>query len=481
MATTNIEKSNQDLLFEFDSQALAQLAVGTSVFIACVLTLADVLPSLPMVTSVLSLVLRLVGDWIVVVVVWFIGFQALAQCLKLLSRGVLVTEDGIKLSRFDKLVPWSSIKAVSLEPNWFFTKLFSLKEPARRLTFLFHFEVKNDFVRKFLFPNFIPSFFFKRSTFDSLVYTVLERSQLLDNLRESFQGEDIPYEYSLTAVRQEDIEQVRGTSLWLGRQRLLVGTMILVFMFFFLGRKAYSYYCFNSGTQLAKNHNFSAAKPYFERSVLLEPTFAPGWNHLGQTNFKLAEMYQDKKNFEEARNCWNRAILLKLDYVEPRLNLTRLAILRGDLREADELLEHVARLVPDNQLYLLDRAELFVRKGQALEALKACRALLAAPTIPAEYKFKANCIAAMAELERGRTQEAARLLAGYSRDAHRYCRGEDLTYFYCVLAQIALAQGDLTEARNFINIAYGRQPHNPDVHLLLARFSNSNSNSQLVR
>ena len=86
-------------LYRFDSQALAQLAVGTSVFIACVLTAADILPLWPISDSLLSLALRLVGQWIVVVVVWFVGFQAIAHTLKFISKGVVVTDYGIKLSR----------------------------------------------------------------------------------------------------------------------------------------------------------------------------------------------------------------------------------------------------------------------------------------------------------------------------------------------------------------------------------------------
>ena len=84
-------------LYRFDSQALAQLAVGTSVFIACVLTAADILPLWPISDSLLSLALRLVGQWIVVVVVWFVGFQAIAHTLKFISKGVVVTDYGIKL------------------------------------------------------------------------------------------------------------------------------------------------------------------------------------------------------------------------------------------------------------------------------------------------------------------------------------------------------------------------------------------------
>jgi hypothetical protein len=193
--------STKPTLYPFDSQALTQLAVGSSVFIAFVLAITDVIPLIPNTTSVIGLVLRLVGDWIIVAVIWFLAFLAITQSLKFISRGVWINDKGIKLSLFDRVVPWTAIRAVAIEPNFFFTKLFGLKHTARRLTILFHFEVKNKILSSLLFPNYVPSFFFSKETFDLLVRDVFERSGALPA---KVLPENLPYEYAVVAAAGSD-------------------------------------------------------------------------------------------------------------------------------------------------------------------------------------------------------------------------------------------------------------------------------------
>ncbi|MFA7338229.1 MAG: hypothetical protein WC028_15690 [Candidatus Obscuribacterales bacterium] len=468
--------STKPTLYPFDSQALTQLAVGSSVFIAFVLAITDVIPLIPNTTSVIGLVLRLVGDWIIVAVIWFLAFLAITQSLKFISRGVWISDKGIKLSLFDRVVPWTSIRAVAIEPNIFFTKLFGLKHTARRLTILFHFEVKNKLISSLLFPNYVPSFFFSKETFDQLVKVVFAKSGALSS---ETMPSDLPYEYSVVAAAGPDAsfegdswKQLRKTYNWLNKQKILVTGVILVSLVVFLGRRAMVYYCFNSAGKAAAEANFELARDYYQWSVKLEPMFAAGWNGLGQAEFRLAE--QRQADFSTAVRDWRRAIFLKLDYVEPRLNIVRVCLYRRDYTEASRLLEHALKLAPYDGLALLEKAELDLARGQYSQAQKDARLLLSQGVHGNqnhEYIFKARCLLAQAKLAQGDAIGAQKEIEKYSSDPQSFTKGEDVTYLLMTRAQILLALGHLDQAESHIRLAVRRQPYNQEVLVQAALIS----------
>lgn len=468
--------STKPTLYPFDSQALTQLAVGSSVFIAFVLAITDVIPLIPNTTSVIGLVLRLVGDWIIVAVIWFLAFLAITQSLKFISRGVWISDKGIKLSLFDRVVPWTSIRAVAIEPNIFFTKLFGLKHTARRLTILFHFEVKNKLISSLLFPNYVPSFFFSKETFDQLVKVVFAKSGALSS---ETMPSDLPYEYSVVAAAGPDAsfegdswKQLRKTYNWLNKQKILVTGVILVSLVVFLGRRAMVYYCFNSAGKAAAEANFELARDYYQWSVKLEPMFAAGWNGLGQAEFRLAE--QRQADFSTAVRDWRRAIFLKLDYVEPRLNIVRVCLYRRDYTEASRLLEHALKLAPYDGLALLEKAELDLARGQYSQAQKDARLLLSQGVHGNqnhEYIFKARCLLAQAKLAQGDAIGAQKEIEQYSSDPQSFTKGEDVTYLLMTRAQILLALGHLDQAESHIRLAVRRQPYNQEVLVQAALIS----------
>ena len=468
--------STKPTLYPFDSQALTQLAVGSSVFIAFVLAITDVIPLIPNATSVIGLVLRVVGDWIIVAVIWFLAFLAITQSLKFISRGVWVSDKGIKLSRFDRVVPWTSMRAVAIEPNFFFTKLFGLKHTARRLTILFHFEIKNKILSSLLFPNYVPSFFFSKETFDLLVRDVFERSGALPA---KVLPENLPYEYAVVAAAGTDgsfevdgWKPLRKTYSWLNKQKILVTGLILLSLVVFLGRRAMVYYCFNSAGKAASEARFEVARDYYQWSVKLEPMFAAGWNGLGQAEFRLAE--QRKADFSTAVRDWRRAIFLKLDYVEPRLNIVRVCLYRRDYAEASRLLEHALKLAPYDGLALLEKAELDLALGHYSQAQKDARLLLSQGVHSnqnPEYIFKARCLLAQAKLAQGDAHSAEKEIEQYSSDPQSFTKGEDVTYLLMTRAQILLALGQLDAAENHIRLAVRRQPYNQEVLVQAALIS----------
>lgn len=468
---------NSPDLFPFDSKSLAQLAVGSSVVIATLLAVPDGVALIPGATSLISWSLRLIGIWVIGAVLWFVGFGALVQLLRIVSRGIIATPSGLKLSRFDRLILWSDIQAISLEPNVFFTRIFSLKVPARKLTIFFRLTGKNKILGSILFPNFVPSFFFSKETFDGLVKTIFERSQILPAAK---LPQTLDHDYKIFAFRPEQLSTVRTTSRWLSRQRVIVTVIIGVSLVVFLGRKAAVNYAFNSGLKAYREGRLDKAREFFRLSVSCEPTFAVGWNALGECEFHLAET--NLTDFELARKDWKYAQICKPDFVEPKLNLARLALYQRKFKEASEQIEHATFFDPQNVLALVDKAELDIRRGLPSEGLREARLVLSqiagahqsnamqqTSSPDAEFAFLAHCLIAQAKLDMTDVEGAALELKPFLDDPADYKNGENITYMYIVKARILAAQKRYKDAEKLALGAARRQPRNEEALAVAAQ------------
>jgi len=452
-------------LFLFDSKSLAQLAVGSSVVIATLLSVPDGIALIPRATSLVSWGLHVIGNWVIAAVLWFVGFNALVHLLRLISRGVLASSTGLKLSRFDRLINWSDIQAISLEPNPFFTRIFSLKVPARKLTVYFRFTAKNKLLANVLFPNFVPSFFFDRDTFDALLRAVFTKSEILPASMLPAVFDD---HYSVLAFRREQVSTVRRTCRWQNKQRVLVTCIIAISLVLFLGRKAAVYYSFNSGQKAFREGRFDKAREYFDLAIKFDPTFAWAWNGLGECDFRKAE--SELEDFSPARREWTIALLCKPDFVEPKLNLARLAFYQRNFFEAADQIERAIGLDAQNTLAILDKAELEIRRGKPVEGLKFARIVVTQTSGPAEDKgqsrelaFLAHCLIAQAKLDMNDPAGAAFELKDYSDDPTDYNSGENITYMYTVKSRIFAAQKLYKDAERLAQLAVHRQPHNEEA------------------
>ena len=467
-----VAESSPDL-YLFDSKTLAQLSVGSAVVIATLLSVPDAVALIPGATSIISWALRLIGNWVIGAVLWFVGFGALVQLLRLVSRGVWAGASGLKLSRFDRLIQWSDIQSISLEPNAFFTRIFSLKVPARRLTVYFRFTAKNKILANVLFPNFIPSFFFTKETFDALVRTIFDRSQILPSAQLPL---NLDHDYAVFAFRPEQITIVKNTSNWLNKQRLIVTAVIAISLIVFLGRKAIVYYAYNSALKEYSRGQFEKADRSFKLSTDFDYTFAAGWNGRAQTEFHLAEM--KLTSFDQARIFWHRALLCKPDYVEPRLGLARLDFYKRDFVSAADNITRAAFFAPQNTLVMLEQAEFDVRYGRPAQGLKEARLLVSQAQASAEYVFMAHCLIAQAKLDQGDVAGAALEMSTYSNQAADFVSGENVTYMYIVKSRIATAQKNFVAAENFAQAALRRQPHDLEALVQAAQAFTDRGNAQ---
>lgn len=456
----------EGLLFPFNEKALAQLARGTAVVIATCLALPDAIALIPNATSPVSWAIRVIGVWTIASVAWFVGFLFLTGIFKLISGGVLLTSKGLKLSRFDRLIPYGCIHSVLLEPNHLFTRLFSLPDTARRLTILFDLGFGGKLVKSFLFPNFVPSFFFSKATFDALVLHLLARTGLkLPTLEMKEQLEQpLPPDLAFCSIEKDKLPAVATTFRFLKSQRNLVTIIIAISLVSFLGRKAVVNFAYNSGNRAYSQARFDSAKQYYDLAVKVDPTFAVAWNALGQTQFRLSE--RNLTDFKNAEGCWRTAILCKLDYVEPRLNLARLALVGRDFREARRLVVHAEKLAPQDNLAPLMEAEIELRQGRLAECLNVLSRVKG--KLSGDQELLSHCLRAQALLFDGKTKEAFNEVSAYSLNPTTYSHGENVTLLLSTRALIEVRQGHFAEALPLARLSVQRQPNNADILLAAA-------------
>ena len=236
----------------------------------------------------------------------------------------------------------------------------------------------------------------------------------------------------------------------------------------FLGRKGFVYYCYNSGQKDYRENRLQKAAEYYDLATKFDPTFAAAYNGLGQCEFHLAET--NLTDFAKARKNWKIALLCKPDYVEPKLNLARLALYQRKFAEAADYIEHATFFDPQNTLALLEKAELDIRRGNPAEGLKGARFVVSqtegnTKNAPGqiEFAFLAHCLLAQAKLDMGDVAGADSELKSYSNDPADFQNGQNVTYMYMVRARILTLQGKYQEAEKMALAAVRRQPRNEEV------------------
>lgn len=443
-------------LFPFDGKALAQLARGTSVVIATCMALPDAVALIPVATSPVSWALRLIGHWTIALVLWFVGFLALTNAFRLISRGVVLTSKGLRISRLDRLIPYTSIQAVALEPNHFFTRIFSLPDTARRTTILFDLGFGGKLVKEFLFPNYVPSFFFSRPTYDAFVLKLLQNSRLQEPTHNGALEPDLAF----CSLKEDKQKRVAGTFRYLNKQAIFLPIIIAISLTMFLGKKAVVNFLFNSGSKAVNEARYEKARDYYDLAVKLDPTFAVAWNSLGELEFVLAD--RKLASYKKAINCWNAAIMCKLDYVEPRLHLARLDLMQRNFAGAEEKISHALKLAQTYPLTQVEAAELDFRLGRFTKAIEHARLALANEPNTSANTHLAKCLIARSLLALNDESGAMREIQDLRLDPSDYAYGENVSYLLMTRAKIESYIRHHDMAVRLANQSMQRQPRNYD-------------------
>lgn len=444
-------------LFKIDSQSLARLAQGSSVLIASLLAIPDAFALIPGASSPLSWMLKLIGVWISAAVLWFVGFLGILHIVRLLVRGVTVSPDGIKLWRLARPIRWERLDAVSVEEQLVFSKLFSLKPAARKLTLYSRFKSEKKIFKKILVPQPVPSFFFKPADFDRMVRKILESKYAIDPT--SVIG-------SFTSIEAQP--NLRTTAKALRYQQILITLLIGFGLVGLLGRKATVNYVYNMGNQVLVKNDLPEAERLYKSATEIDPFFYAPFNNLGNVQFRRGKTADAVLN-------WQHALALKPDFVEPMISLSHIQMQKRDYVKAKELINSALVLAPLNAYAMVNRADYFVRLGQLTPALRDARHVLAQQDTKDKRPFyTAKCIEAECLALSGKPQKALDELSTIERNVNS--RDFNRTSFF-ICKIVALRElGNTGEALNTALLARQRIGDTADILTELTRLYLANGN-----
>jgi len=110
--------------------------------------------------------------------------------------------------------------------------------------------------------------------------------------------------------------------------------------------QAYEYHLY--GVDLYQRDDLRKAGEMFEKSVSLDPTYAPSWAYLGAIDDILASLYfEGRESYDKARQAYDRALELDPSQIEARVFKANLLTNTGQVEEAVPLLRGVIGTSPN--------------------------------------------------------------------------------------------------------------------------------------
>lgn len=344
-----------------NTRAMINLALGSATTISTLMCIPDAFGIIPSVPDPLTWAVRMSGLWLSAFILWFLGFLTMLCFASFAGGGIVMNEKGIRFWRFGKSVDWKNIKAITIEKQPMFSVAFRLPTPARRMLI---YEERKSSSRKGWFnrgakaqttrlaPHPIPSFQFSPNEFTSLFVHICNKSlKFVPNSLDVF----------VFPPDAEATKFLRSSSDRAALVRKIVSVIIALGLVIFLGRKASLNYFFNRGASSFRHENYVTAKKEFTTVTDIDPTFAAGWDQLARSEFRTGQIL-------EAENHWHRALQMKPDFVEAKIGMSNIYMIRGEFDKAKRLLDQCARLVPHNCAIYLNQAELYTKLGQTARA-----------------------------------------------------------------------------------------------------------------
>lgn len=397
-------------------RAMLRFALGSACTIATLLCIPDGVAIIPKSQNFGVWLIRLAGLWLSCYCLWTFGFLGLLYLVRGFTRGVEIRDEGFRLWRFGKLVPWDSVRGVSCEPQPLFAKAFCLPLVHRMVVY----SAKGDKIH----PHNIPSFQFDPADFQSMLICMTEHCfgvvPSAPNL--------VLTEESIRAPIKDNYER--------GRQmRTVMSVIICISLVTYLGRKALVNYSFNMGLKEYKQEHYEIAAEYYKRATFFEPTFAPAWDQLARCEYRS---YKHK----DAEEHWNKALAMKPDYVESKIGLATLHMLRHEYGPARQLLKKAIHLSPTNLAAYMSLADLLIREYQYTSAIELLKQVIEKD----ESNERARGLMARALIRAGRAPEALQILAARDTTREKNASSDD-AFVLLVGAEADIALGKLNEAQ----------------------------------
>lgn len=348
-------------LLKPNGRAMFKLAFGSAGTISTLMCAPDAVGILPCVPDAFHWAMRMLGLWLSAFTLWSLSFLALLHFARFAGGGILVTAGGLRLWRFGRLIPWSSIKALVVEAQPFFSFAFRLKPVARRLTIYEERaqpSIKRLLGRKAqesgpgLVPHSVPAFQFSFEEFTSLFARACDASLGF-----------VPNSVDCFAFVPEAAGFLRAANKRAVVLRIILSAVIALGLIVFLGRRAATDYFYNCGSSYFRHEEYARAADSYRMAAKVDPTFAAAWDQLARSELRSGHAVDAEKH-------WLQALRMKPDLVESKLGLCNIYITRGELDRAKRLLDHCVQLAPHNKSVYLLNAELCIKRGDPNQAQK---------------------------------------------------------------------------------------------------------------
>ncbi len=334
--------------------ALIKLALGSAGTISTLIVIPDAIGLIPIAPSVTTWLIKILGLWLSAYILWFISFLGLLYVVALATGGMVLSSQGLRLWCRGKLIPWSKVKAITVDKQPLFSAVFFLKSVARKLI-IYEEEAQPNALSRLrpdqsnaspaLKAHPLPSFQFSSEEFVSLFAHACKWSF-------GFVPHSID-SYAFLADASQGLRAVTKRAVLL---RVLLTFLIAFGLVSLLGRRSAVNYYYNSGTSLFRKEHYLEAAAQYGRAAKIDPTFAPAWDSLARSELRLGRI-------AEAEKHWHKALQMKPDFLESKLGLSNIYVRRGQLDQAKQLLDHCARLAPHTIAVYLNQADLYIRTG----------------------------------------------------------------------------------------------------------------------
>jgi tetratricopeptide (TPR) repeat protein len=440
--------------------AILRLSLGTAAAISTALLIPDIFALMPNSHDALTLACKAVGLWGYAYVLWAAGFLCILHlvrifggCIELDAEGILMGHSfeslirlisawlvfdvkAINRAELSAKIPWKSIVAVTVTQRKIFSRLFFV--PSYQMMIHVARPDGKLAVRQ------LASFQYQPEEFYSLFYYIAKfstgaRPQSID----AFVFRD---------VAMPGLGEVAAT----GRLKNLVLTVVIaVGLFSFLSRNASKNYAFNMGNREFGAANYDRAVGHYSVATSIDFAFAPAWDRLARSEFRLGDL-------DEAEKDWQTALKWKPDYVESKLGLSAIYMLKGKLEEAEKLISSANRLAPLDEAAYINRAQIDILTGKSRLAIKRLQRFVAQK----EGREQALCLLARAYIREGQLDKAKAILQPVERLlANPYTR----PFCTMVLAELNLAEGNTEAATKLLKSIRLAASHQPDVLIDMAR------------
>lgn len=441
----------QDTVIKQDSRALAGFALGTSFAVATLLALWDSIALMPSSESILSWLIRVLGIWVSALILWFVGFLAVLHIMRLITRGVILKPGGVRLWRFGRLIDADSIKAIGIEPQHLFSRIFRLQPIAHRLVI---YREKKAGGR--LIPQHIPSFLFDPGEFNQFFDTLCK-----------WKFDTEPDSQDVLVGPPRELARLKRAYNRFAWQRRLIAAIIAVGLLMLLGRRTMTNYNYACANKEFKQGHYQEARDRYHLVLRFDPAFPFAWNNLGNTEFNLG-------NMEAAKECWEKALLLKPDFVEAKVSLAYYYLGKRQFEKAQHLLERALRLAPRMNEALVNMAVVEMQLGHTGKAVKTAHLVLSQDPDNA----LAACVIAQGRLRLGKPEAALKLIESMEKRSRAGAQLNKSVFCVLVKAEVYMANGDLKSAAQLYNTVLKLQPDRADALTSLSQIKSRQGDYQ---